>query len=36
MFPLTPSVGSATAGGVNFSAVLPTTPGGGKRRAVRH
>jgi hypothetical protein len=36
VFPLTPSVGSATPGGVNFSAVLPTIPGGGKRRAVRH
>ncbi len=35
LFPLTPSVGSASAGGINFTAV-PTTAPGGKRRAVRH
>jgi len=36
VFPLTPSVGSATAGGVSFSAVPPATPVPVKRRAVRH
>ncbi|HSP17229.1 MAG TPA: hypothetical protein VLV78_20975 [Thermoanaerobaculia bacterium] len=36
VFPLTPSVGSATPGGINFTAVPTAPPSGGKRRAVRH
>jgi sugar lactone lactonase YvrE len=36
VFPLTPSVGSATSGGINFTAVPPPSQGGGKRRAVKH